>query len=99
VGSTSHLHNAILQTIRALASIIICTTAGTEAEWLRSLLINLPLYAIPVPHVCIHCDCHATITRVKRKIYNGKIQHIRLRHNIVRHLIESDIIFMNFLRS
>jgi hypothetical protein len=26
VGSTSHLHNAILQTIGALASIIICTT-------------------------------------------------------------------------
>jgi hypothetical protein len=26
VGSTSHLQNAILQTIRALASIKICTT-------------------------------------------------------------------------
>jgi hypothetical protein len=81
------------------AELIALEEAGTEAEWLRSLLINLPLYAIPVPPVCIHCDCQATITRAKRKIYNGKIQHIRLRHNIVRHLIKSGIIFMEFLRS
>jgi hypothetical protein len=39
------------------AELVALEKAGTEAEWLRSLLIYLPLYANPVPPVCIHCDC------------------------------------------
>jgi hypothetical protein len=70
-----------------------------EAKWLRSLLIDLPLYTNSVPPVCIHCDCQATIARAKSKIYNGKSRHIRLRHNIVRQLIESGVISMDFVRS
>jgi hypothetical protein len=46
--------------------------AGTEAEWLRNLLIDLPLYANLVQLICIHYDCHAAIARAKSKIYNGK---------------------------
>jgi hypothetical protein len=30
--------------------------AGTEVEWLMSLLIDLPLYANPVPPIFIHCN-------------------------------------------
>jgi hypothetical protein len=70
-----------------------------EAEWLKSLLVDLPLYTNPVPPVCIHCDCQAAIARAKSKIYNGKSRHIRLRHNIVRQLIENGIISLDFVRS
>jgi hypothetical protein len=28
--------------------------ARSEAEWLRSLLVDLLLYSNPVPRVCIH---------------------------------------------
>jgi hypothetical protein len=42
--------------------------AGTETEWLRSLLIDLSLYANLVPPVCIHCDCQAAIARAKQDL-------------------------------
>ena len=29
----------------------------SEAEWLRSLLINIPLYTNSITSVCIHYDC------------------------------------------
>ena len=29
----------------------------SEAEWLRSLLINIPLYTNSIASVCIHYDC------------------------------------------
>jgi hypothetical protein len=65
------------------AELVALEKAGSEAEWLRSLLVDLPLYTNPVPPVCIHCDCQAAIARAKSKICNGKSRHIRLRHNIV----------------
>jgi hypothetical protein len=65
------------------AELVALEKAGSEAEWLKSLLVDLPLYTNPVPPVCIHCDCQTAIARAKLKIYNGKSRHIRLRHNIV----------------
>ena len=50
--------------------------AGFEAEWLKSLLIDIPLFTNSIASVCIHCDCQAAIARAKNKIYNGKNQHI-----------------------
>lgn len=73
--------------------------AGSEAEWLRNLLGNIPLWTRPVPSVSLHCDCQAAIGRAKNKSYNGKSRHIRLRHNIVRQLLCDGIISLNFVRS
>jgi hypothetical protein len=58
--------------------------AGSEAKWLRSLLIDLPLFTNSVPPVCIHCDCQAAIARAKSK---WKSQHIQLRQ-----LIDNEVI-------
>ena len=46
--------------------------AGSEAEWLRSLLIDIPLYTNSIASICMHYDCQAIIARAKNKIYNGK---------------------------
>ena len=73
--------------------------AGFEAEWFRSLLIDIPLYTNFIAFVCIHCDCQAAIARAKNKIYNGKSPHIRWRHNIVRQLIDNGVISLDFVRS
>jgi hypothetical protein len=59
----------------------------------------LPLYTNSVRPVCIHRDYQAAITRAKSKIYNVKSQHIRLRHNIVRQLIENGIMSLDFVSS
>ena len=73
--------------------------AGSEAEWLRSLLIDLPLYTNSIAFICIHYDCQAAIACVKNKIYNGKSRHIRWRHNIMRQLIDNGVMSLDFVRS
>ena len=73
--------------------------AGSEAEWLRNLLADIPIWPKPVSAVSIHCDCQAAIARANSKIYNGKSRHIRLRHNIVRHLLTDGVITIDFVRS
>jgi hypothetical protein len=73
--------------------------ASTEAEWLRNLFADIPLWDKPLPSIAMHCDSQATIACAKNKIYNGKKRHIRLRHNIVRQLIGNGVIAMKFVRS
>ena len=46
--------------------------AGLEAEWLRSLVIDIPLYSNSIASICIHYDCQVAIACAKSKIYNGK---------------------------
>ena len=73
--------------------------AGTEAEWIRNLMIDLPIWMRPAPSVSIHCDCQAAIAKAKNKIYNGKSRHIRLRHSVMRWLINDGIISLDYVRS
>ena len=73
--------------------------AGTEAEWLRNFLADVPIWTKPVPSVSLHCDSQAAIGRAMNKSYNGKSRHIRLRHNIVRQLLDDGVISLNFVRS
>ena len=54
------------------AKLVALEKAGSEVEWLRSLVIDIPLFTNSIASVCIHCDCQATITRAKSKIYNRK---------------------------
>ena len=47
----------------------------------------------------IHCDDQATIVRAKNKIYNEKSMHMRLRHKIVKQLLDDEIISLDYVRS
>ena len=47
----------------------------------------------------MRCDSQAAIVKAKSKIFNGKNRHIRLRHNIVRQLLEIRVISLEFVRS
>ena len=73
--------------------------AGKEAEWIRNLMIDLPLWKNPLPPFSIHCDSQATLSRVYSKSYNGKSRHISLRHNTVRQMLEEDIITVAYIKS
>jgi hypothetical protein len=72
---------------------------GTETEWLRNLLADIPLWDKPLTSIVMYCDSQAAIACAKNKIYNGKKMHIRLRHNIMRQLIGNGVIAMEFVRS
>ena len=75
--------------------------ASFEAECLTNLLADIFLWTRLALSVSMHCDSQATIAKAKAKskIFNGKNRHIRLRHNIVRRLLEIRIISLKFVRS
>ena len=72
--------------------------ASSELEWLRNLLADILLWTRPVMSVSMRCDSQATIAKDKSKIFNGNNKHIRLRHNIVQKLLETRVIFLEFVR-
>ena len=47
------------------AELIALASANEEANWLRDLLYEIPLWKKPIPPILIHCDSIATISRVK----------------------------------
>ena len=64
--------------------LIALALASKEANWLRDLLYEIPLWEKLIPPILIHCDSTATIGRVKNRYYNGKSRPIRRKHSIVR---------------
>ena len=40
-------------------------TASSEAEWLRELLMDLPMVEKPIPAILINCDNQTVITKVR----------------------------------
>ena len=89
------LHNSLNYGVRVSS----LGAAGKEAEWIINLMIDLPLWQNPLPHFSIHFDSQATLSRVYSKSYNGKSRHISLRHNIVREMLEEDIITVAYIKS
>ncbi|WVZ07142.1 hypothetical protein V8G54_020488 [Vigna mungo] len=73
--------------------------AGSEAEWLKNFLANIPLGMKPTPSVSIHCDCQSVIAIAKNKNYNGKNRHIQLRHNLVKQLLKNGTISIDYVKS
>ena len=73
--------------------------AGIGAEWLRNFLIDIPIWKRPASSVFIHCDNQATITKAKNKLYDGKSGQLRLKHKIVKQLLNDGIISLDYVRS
>ncbi|XP_071905928.1 uncharacterized protein [Coffea arabica] len=72
---------------------------GTEAEWLRNFLANIPSTKDLLPPMSIHCDCQAAIAIAKNKSYNCKSRHMKLRHDVVKQLLRDEIISIDFVKS
>ncbi|GJT97195.1 hypothetical protein Tco_1092713 [Tanacetum coccineum] len=72
-------------------------TAGKEAEWLRNLIIEIPLWSKPIAPRSIICDSAATLAKVYRQMYNGKSRHLGVRHSMIRELITNGVysVFQN----
>ena len=52
------------------AEFIALKKVSFEAEWLRNLLVDIPLWTRPTPFVSMHCDSQAAIAKAKSKIFN-----------------------------
>ncbi|GKD41823.1 hypothetical protein Tco_1262030, partial [Tanacetum coccineum] len=50
--------------------------AGKEVEWLRNLILEIPLWSKPIAHISIRCDSAATLAKAYSQMYNGKSRHL-----------------------
>ena len=78
---------------------IAVVAAGKEAEWLRGLVYEIPLWPKPISLISILCDSNATLARAYSQVYNCKSRHLGVRHNAVRELITHKTITMQYVRS
>ncbi|GJT98078.1 hypothetical protein Tco_1093596 [Tanacetum coccineum] len=70
--------------------------AGKEAEWLRNLIHEIPIWPKPIAPISIRCDSAPTMARAYSQIYNGKSRHLGVRHSMVRELIRNGVISIEF---
>ncbi|GJX64856.1 zinc finger, CCHC-type containing protein [Tanacetum coccineum] len=73
--------------------------AGKEAEWLKNLLIEIPLWVTPIAPISIRCDSVATLAKAYSQMYNEKSRHLGVRHSMIRELITNEVVSIEFLRS
>ncbi|GJT82253.1 zinc finger, CCHC-type containing protein [Tanacetum coccineum] len=65
--------------------------AGKEAEWLKNLLLEIPLWVKPMAPISICCDSAATLAKAYSQMYNGKSRHLGVRHSMIRELITNRV--------
>ncbi|GJT26529.1 zinc finger, CCHC-type containing protein [Tanacetum coccineum] len=75
------------------------TTAGKEAEWLKNLLLEIPLWVKPIAPISIRCDSAVTLAKAYSQMYNGKSRYLGVRYNMIRELITNGVVSIEFVRS
>ncbi|GJW85466.1 zinc finger, CCHC-type containing protein [Tanacetum coccineum] len=73
--------------------------AGNEAEWLRNLIYEIPLWPKPISTISIRCDSAATLAKAYSQVYNGKSRHLGVRHSMIRELIMNGVISVEFVKT
>ncbi|GKE18846.1 hypothetical protein Tco_1426423, partial [Tanacetum coccineum] len=68
---------------------------GKEAEWLRNLIIKIPLWSKPIAPISIQCDSVATLAKAYSQMYNGKSRHLGVRHRMICELIMNEVVSVN----
>ncbi|GJV34251.1 hypothetical protein Tco_1394651 [Tanacetum coccineum] len=64
--------------------------AGKDAEWLRNLILEIPLWSKPITPISILCDNGATLAKAYSQMYNGKSRHLGVRHSMIHELIMNE---------
>ncbi|GKB16612.1 hypothetical protein Tco_0850535 [Tanacetum coccineum] len=54
------------------AEFVALASCYKEAEWLRDLLINIPLWTKPMPPISVYCDSQSTLSRSYKQVYNAE---------------------------
>jgi hypothetical protein len=78
------------------AELVALESATTEAEWLKELLMDLPMVAKPVPTILLHCDNQSVITIVGNAKFS---RHVKRRIKSVRHLRNTGEIVVEYINT
>nr|GEX44910.1 hypothetical protein [Tanacetum cinerariifolium] len=70
---------------------------GKEAEWLRNLILEIPLWSKPIAPISIRCDSAVTLAKAYSQMYNGKSRYLCVRHNMIRELITNGVVSIEFV--
>jgi hypothetical protein len=75
-------------------------TVGSEAEWLRDLLMDLPVVEKPIPAISMNCDNQTMIIKVNNSKDNMKsTRHVKRCLNYVRKLRNSGVIALDYVHT
>ncbi|GJZ34666.1 hypothetical protein Tco_0580483 [Tanacetum coccineum] len=77
---------------------IALAATGKEAEWLRNLIHEIPMWPKPIAPISIRCDNAPTMDKAYSQIYNGKSRHLGVRHSMIRESIMNGVISIEFVR-
>nr|GEW48996.1 zinc finger, CCHC-type [Tanacetum cinerariifolium] len=72
--------------------------ADKEAEWLKNLFLEIPLWVKTIALISIHCDSIATLVKAYSQMYNGKSRHLGVRRSMIRELITNGVVSIEFVR-
>jgi hypothetical protein len=73
-------------------------TTTIEAEWLRELLMDLPVVEKPIPAISMNCDNQTVIVKVNISKDNMKsTRHVKRRLKFVRKLRNSRVIALDYV--
>jgi len=75
-------------------------TATVEPEWLRELLMDLPVVEKPVLAILMNCDNQTVIVKVNSAKNNAKSsRHVKRRLKSVRKLRNSGVISVTYIQT
>lgn len=77
---------------------VVLSLIEEEVEWLRNVLVDVPIWDKLVTIIIIYYDNLATIFKAKSENYNGKAKTVRLKHNHVRSLIIDSIVAIQYMK-
>jgi len=73
--------------------------ASQEAEWLKGLVADMPLWGRQPTAVSLHCDSQIGIGVTHNSVCNRKKRYIRIKHSVVKQLLKHGIISLEYVRS
>ncbi|GKB40691.1 zinc finger, CCHC-type containing protein [Tanacetum coccineum] len=73
--------------------------ASIEAEWLKNLLLEIPLWVKPISPISILRDSVGTLVKAYSQMYNGKSRHLGVRHSMIHELITNGMVSIEFVRA
>jgi hypothetical protein len=75
-------------------------TTGAEAEWLRELLMDLPVVEKPIPAISMNCDNQTVITKVNNSRDNIKsTRHVKRHLKSIKKLRNSGVIALDYVHT
>ncbi|GJU81911.1 zinc finger, CCHC-type containing protein [Tanacetum coccineum] len=72
---------------------------GKEAEYLKNLILEIPLWVKPMAPISIRYDSAATLEKAYSHMYNKKSRNLGVRHSMIRELITNRVVSIEFMRS